>query len=342
MAKIFPCIFEYISFVITILDSVSTLLTLVEEGFPLLRSDSRRATCCLPPPPTGGGRRYRPAVLQSACHAPRHSASPSSGVAGEPAGPAGCQLSNVSSHPPTSLVSPTATWASMVRGSVEEPACFKPQPAVSTDYFSALYEQCLVSGLKACVVFSHAAGTQVITVTCSLPTTFATASTVVRRCRRRRRRQRRRHAATSAGDSTYGSPSTYVAASAIAAPAGRDGPMPSSPEVTTPPAGRTLRRRNEVELLRDVDGEGDLLLSSLSCTTSPPPLSPSSPPRSQASFTAWPPLLPPAPLEHMSSSPPVCLPAPPEFPESPPPAESAPASDGSILLRSKYLQRDTS
>jgi hypothetical protein len=106
---------------------------------------------------------------------------------------------------PPSLVSPTATWASVVRGSVEEPACFKPQPAVSTADFSALYEQCLASGLKARMVFNQAAGIQVITVTCSLPTS-ATAAIVVRCCRRRRRRQRCGSAATTVGNSTDGAP----------------------------------------------------------------------------------------------------------------------------------------
>jgi hypothetical protein len=69
----------------------------------------------------------------------------------------------------------------MVRGaegaSVEGPACPTTQPAVSNAYFSALYEHCLANGLKARVVFSHAAGLQVATITCSLPTTSTITAT---------------------------------------------------------------------------------------------------------------------------------------------------------------------
>jgi hypothetical protein len=69
----------------------------------------------------------------------------------------------------------------VVRGgecaSVETPACPTPQPAVSSADFSALYERCMANGLKARVVFSHAAGLQVVTITCSLPTTPTIAAT---------------------------------------------------------------------------------------------------------------------------------------------------------------------
>jgi hypothetical protein len=284
------------------------------------------------PPPTGDGRCCRPAAPRSARSAPHHSASPFTGVAGEPAGPAGCQLQKAPSRPATSRISPSATWASVVRGSEGEPACFKPQPVVSTAEFSALYERCLASGLKARMFFSHAAGMQIVTVTCSLPTTSATDATVVRRRRRRRRHRRRVRAATTAGNSTDGAPPTCTANSAVAAPAGDD-PTPPSPEVTTPPAKRTRKRRNEVELLRDVDGEGDLLLSPPSCLASPRSFPPSSPSRSEAfstaSFTASSTLLPPAPLENVPALPPTCPPAPPELPVSPPPAESAPADQPS-------------
>jgi hypothetical protein len=44
-----------------------------------------------------------------------------------------------------------------------------------------LYERCLANGLKACVVFSHAAGLQVATITCSLPTTSTIAATANKR-----------------------------------------------------------------------------------------------------------------------------------------------------------------
>ncbi len=137
---------------------------------------------------------------------------PYSGVVGKPAGLAGCQLSNVSPCPLISLVSPTAMWASMVRGgvcsSLEEPACPTPQPAVSTADFSAPYERCQASGLKARMVFSHSSGLQIITVSSSLPTATTTAATAGK-CRHR---QRRGHAAMTVGASTDRSPSTVVAA----------------------------------------------------------------------------------------------------------------------------------
>jgi hypothetical protein len=248
-----------------------------------LHPDACPATC--PPSPTGVRGRNGSAVWWSTRHA-RHPASPS-GVVGEPAGPAGCQRSQASHHPPTSLVSPM--WANMVRGDVcacvEGPVCPTPQPEVSSADFSALYERCLASGLMARVVFGQAAGLQVVTVTCSLPTTSTIAATAKKRCRRRHRRQRRVGAATTVGASTVCSPST-----ATAAPAGKSAttptleavssippsthqpvPSPSSPEVITPPPKRTRRRRNEVELLRGLEEEGELLFSPLFGVASPLP-----------------------------------------------------------------------
>ncbi len=80
-----------------------------------------------------------------------------------------------------------------------------------------------------------------------------------------------------------------------------------------------------MELLRGLEEEGELLVSPLSCTTSPSPFSPSSSssPSSHASATASSPLLLPAPLEHVPLSPPAGPPAPPELPESPPEVEAA-------------------
>ncbi len=107
------------------------------------------------------------------------------------------------------------------------------------------------------------------------------------------------------------SPST-----AATAPAGKSTPMPSSeaasptppspqqpvsplslPEVNTPPAKRTRRRHNRVELLRGLEGEGVLLLSPLSCTASLLPFLPPSSSNSQMSLTASLPLMLPAPLD---------------------------------------------
>jgi hypothetical protein len=96
--------------------------------------------------------------------------------------------------------------------------------------------------------------------------------------------------------------------------------------------------------LRDVDGEGDLLLSPPSCMASPLPFSPSSPSRSEVSFTASPTLLPPAPLENLPTSPLACPPAPPELPESPPPERRLPTRHRRLpnlhrLSLSRRLQR---
>jgi hypothetical protein len=95
----------------------SSLLTPVQFAanphrgrFSLLHSDVRPATC-LPPPRAGAGRGIQDAVW-SPCRAPRHLASPTCGVAGEPGVPAGSQLAH-----PRPYNSPCApTWASVVRG----------------------------------------------------------------------------------------------------------------------------------------------------------------------------------------------------------------------------------
>jgi hypothetical protein len=291
-------------------------------------TDSRPATCC--PPPSGDGGRNIPAV-RPARHAPCQSASPSTGVAGERAGQAGCQLTNASSHLRTSLSSPTATWASVARGSGVEPACYTTRPAVSIAEFSALYERCMASGLKAHVVISHATGAQTITLTCNMPASSAAATSGARRRRRCRRRRRRRREATTVGACTEGS-LTSTAASATTATAGGSPPTPPSPEVMSPPPKRVRRRRNELELLRDAEGEGELLLSPLSCTSpsppspSPPPSSSPSPSRSLTPSSASPSRPPSTPLDHVPALPPTCPPTPPERPEPSPPAESAPAS----------------
>jgi hypothetical protein len=129
-----------------------------------------------------------PAVWRSTRHAPpRH---PHPGVAGGPAGKARNQLTVTSSRPSTSPGSPT--WASVVRGEAREgiPACSGSQPAaLSVAEFSALYEHCVASGLKASISFRHAAGVQVITVTCNVPVPAATDTAAGRRRWRRRRKE---------------------------------------------------------------------------------------------------------------------------------------------------------
>ncbi len=132
------------------------------------------------PPPSGVGG-CSIAAGRSSRLAPRHAASPSSGVAGEPAGHARLQPVNPS-PPPTSRVSPT--WAGVVRGgvgsSVGEPAVSRPLPPVTAADFSALYGRCLENGLKARVSFNHAAGQQTVTLTCFLSDPSTSAATAGR------------------------------------------------------------------------------------------------------------------------------------------------------------------
>ncbi len=91
-------------------------------------------------------------------------------------------------------------------------------------------------------------------------------------------------------------------------------------EVNTQPAKGTRRQRNELELLRGLVEEGELLLSPLSCPASPPLFSLPLPSRSHAPSTASLPLLPPALLELEPALPVSGPPAPPMLPASPPPS----------------------
>jgi hypothetical protein len=236
-----------------------------------------------------------------------------------------------------------------VRDSVEQPACTNTPAAISTADFSALYEHCLASGLKTRMVFNHDAGTQVITVTCSLPMPSTTAVATAARCRRRcHLRHRRGHATRTEGASPGPQPSSIITAQtsatlgpAVATPdrgkACTLSPVPSpprppatslSPDVTSLPAKKTRKRRNELELLRSDVNTNELLLSPLRCTTSPSPSSPSTP--SSPSLSPCPPGPPPepalscspAPLERIMASPSSELSTPPVLPESPPPAAS--------------------
>jgi hypothetical protein len=122
-------------------------------------------------------------AVQSPCLAPRHLASPICGVAGEPAMPAGSQLTH-----PRPYNSPRATtWASVARGegaSVVNTARPQQQPAVTAAEFIALYDRCLASGLKARVAFSHAAGRQTLSLTCIFPVPAGSAAAAGKRSRR--------------------------------------------------------------------------------------------------------------------------------------------------------------
>jgi hypothetical protein len=132
--------------------------------------------------------------------------------------PAGNQLTH-----PRSYNSPGApTWASVARG---EGACtvknIRPlqQPAVSAADFTALYERCLVSGLKACVVFSHAAGCQTLSLSCTFPVPAGSTVAAGKRRRRhrhsRRRGQGRSRAATAAPEVPVPATSPSAASTAV-------------------------------------------------------------------------------------------------------------------------------
>jgi hypothetical protein len=194
-------------------------------------------------------------------------------------------------------------------------------------------------------MFCHASGLQVFTVSCSLPTASSSTTTAgKRRCRRRRRR---RHTATIASAGTDRSPTTATVAADTPAGESASTPSPasptptppspqqpvlpaSSPEIRTPPPKRNKRkRRNEVELSRGLDGDGELLLSPLSCTASSLQSSLSPPSNTDMSPTVTSPPLPPAPLVIEPATPPTSPPAPPELVTLPPPAVAPPA--GAVL-----------
>jgi hypothetical protein len=266
-----------------LLTFVSPLLTFVGEGPPLptLTLDRLHSS---PPPRTGVGGGIQ-ATEQSPCWAPRHLASPTCGGAGEPADPATCQLTHPRLHS-----SPCApTWASVVRG---DGACAvkssspAQQPAVLAAEFTALYDRCLASGLKARVVLNYAAGRQTFTVSCSFPVPAETSAAAGRRhCRHRRHRRRGRAATAAPADPARASPSTApLPVVAMPRPATPRPTTPvQSPETTPPPVKKTRKRKNEVKLLRDCGEDSEILLSpppSRGSLTSPPPSSPTSPPAS--------------------------------------------------------------
>ncbi len=202
------------------------------------------------PPRAGAGGWPREAV-RSTLPAPRHLTSPLLGVEGDQAGLAGCQLTYPAPrltprhltdragwedlpptpHPSASPRSPT--WASVARGDVGacvvEPTCTRQQPAVTAADFTALYDRCTASSLKAWVVFSHTAGNQVLTVTCNIPAPTVTSASAGRHCRGHRRHQGQSRVATAAPNA---------------------------------PARATLET-----LLRDWEGSDELLLSHLASQT---------------------------------------------------------------------------
>jgi hypothetical protein len=164
---------------------------------------------------------------------------PICGVVGEPAAPVGGQLTHPC--PPNSPDSPT--WGSVARGEgarAVKHSCPGQQPAVIAAEFTALFDRCLASGLKARLVFSHAAGHQVLTVSCNFPVPAAnTATAGKRRCCHRRPRRRGR-TANVAPDAPARVTTPPIATPA--APSPTLGPHLLSPETAPPPAKRTRKR----------------------------------------------------------------------------------------------------
>jgi hypothetical protein len=240
---------------------------------PTLTSDWPPAS----PPPRAGDRGGLQDAVRTTHRAPHHLASPTCRVAGEPAVPAGDQLTH-----PRPYNSPCApTWASVVRGEGSRTVkSTRPpqQPAVIAADFTALYDRCLASGFKARVVFSYAAGRQTLSVSCIYPAPAETAAAAGKRCRRHRRRRRRgRVAAATPVVPARTTPSTAVIADAsmphpatpalppeIALPpthSARPTPSPESPDNAPPPVKKPRKRRNEIELLRECRESNEIFLS---------------------------------------------------------------------------------
>jgi hypothetical protein len=156
-------------------------------------------------------------------------------------------------------------WESVARGDVGaregESTCPRHQPAVTAADFMALYDRCLASGLKACVVCSYIVGHQTLTVTCHLPVPAVTTAAAGKR-----RRLRRGRATTAGPDCRARVEPLNPAVPAIPSPTRTPLPL-SSPEIASLPAKRTRKWRNELELLRDWQENDDLLVS-------PPPAEP--------------------------------------------------------------------
>ncbi len=124
---------------------------------------------------------------------------------------------------------------------VGEPSCPRHPPTVSAADFTELYDLCLARGLKAHIIFNHAAGRQTLTVTCHLPlpavTTAATGKS--RRCHCLCRRRSR--AAIAVLNCPARVVPTTLAAPTAPSPTQTQPPLPS-PDIIWPPAKRTRKR----------------------------------------------------------------------------------------------------
>jgi hypothetical protein len=172
-------------------------------------------------------------------------------------------------------------WARVARGNMGpcagELTCHRHQPAITAADFTAQYDRCLASGLKACVVFSYPAGRQILTIMCHQPTPAVITATARKHCRHHRRCRRCGIAATAVPDCPARVQPPIIAAPAVLSPTQTPLPL-SSPDIASPPAKRTRRRRTELELLRDCEGNDELLVSPRLGWSTPPSLTPSSQP----------------------------------------------------------------
>jgi hypothetical protein len=102
------------------------------------------------------------------------------------------------------------------------------------------------------MVFSHAAGRQMLTVSCSFPMPAETSVAAGRRRRCHRRRRRRGRAATVAPVAqAWATPTTpSITIPPVVSTPQLVIPM-QSPETAPPPVKKLRKRRNEVELLRE-------------------------------------------------------------------------------------------
>ncbi len=165
-------------------------------------------------------------------------------------------------------------WASVARGDVGVGAgastCPKQQPAVpavTAADFTALFDSCLAGGLKARLVFSAVAGGQTLTLSCHLPVPASTTAVAGKRRRRRHRRRRKRGRAAISAPEDQARVSPPIRSNPTAPTLPQAPPLFPSLEIASPPAKKIRKRRNELELLRDYDGEDELLLSPSSQTS---------------------------------------------------------------------------
>ncbi len=187
------------------------------------------------------------------------------------------------------------------------------QSAVSRQDFLDLYERCSDSGLRTNLILRYKAGGHEISISCRLsaPPSDANAHSD---SRRRRRRCKRAPAAAAPSPA----PPTLTSASSQPPSTPHEASPLSSTETISPPAKRTqkaAKRCCEVELLREIDSEEELLLSPVDPTRQVPSID--SPPSPMLRSS-------PAPSISLADSA-VGLPATPPSPTSTPAASLLPA-----------------